>query len=225
MTSRFMPSPRSQSPSGNAPVRATPSLQPAVAASPRSQVALGNARVGEASLPPAVGAAEPPSRSQISFGNAIVRATSLPPRTEIGNKIWEREKSSSRPQKTPRHPERSEANDPLSPERSTRAQSKDLANFPSGHRSGAESLDAGPARRQEMKMPFPATTTNGETPRSFDCGSATPSGKTPAPLASAQDDGILKSARPVGSSEAAQTNLPSAGPFPSATWEQGEEVA
>ena len=89
-----------------------------------------------------------------AIGNEIASASAFP------NKIWEREDTKPRPQKTLRHPERSEANGLLSPSSLTRAQSN-LARW--------------------------------ERAR-FDCGSASVSGKTNALLASAQDDGFLKRA-------------------------------
>jgi len=91
-----------------------------------------------------------------------------------------------------RHPERSEANDLFSPSGLIRAQSKDLATFSRDVRSGMNSPHAGPARRLGKEMPFPNATCNGRTTRSFDFGSATPFGKTPVPLAFAQDDGFFK---------------------------------
>jgi len=91
-----------------------------------------------------------------------------------------------------RHPERSEANDLFFPSRLTRAQSKDLAALPFDYRSGLRSLHAGPMSRLGTEMPFSVGTPTGWTTRSFDSGSAKRIGKTPVPLACAQDDGIFK---------------------------------
>jgi hypothetical protein len=96
-----------------------------------------------------------------------------------------------------RHPERSEANDLFSPSRLNRAQSKDLAAFPSEYRSGTESLHAEPARRHRMEFVPCWAGRGGVITRSFDCGSANAFGKTPAPLAFAQDDGIFKTSAPL----------------------------
>ena len=181
------------------------------------------------------------------IGHEMASASAFP------NKIWEREdtkprsrKNLPRSQKNLRHPERSEANDFLSPSSLTRAQSKDLAHFSGNHGSGAESLQAGPARRHEMTMPFGTAARASKTTRSFDCGSVHLGRKTNTLLASAQDDGALKSAhssisplprsqvalgnaragevaRRTRGSGAARTILPSAGPFPGATCERGED--
>jgi hypothetical protein len=94
--------------------------------------------------------------------------------------------------KTPRHPERSEAKASSTRSGLTRAQSKDLAGFFCDPRSGINSLHAGSALRQRKEMPSPNATPTGWTTRSFDSGSAMPFGKTPAPLAFAQDDGFFK---------------------------------
>jgi hypothetical protein len=143
-------------------------------------------------------------RSQTPFGNARVRATPLPQAAVVAA-VYDRRRDNEarRSQKNPRHPERSEANGPLSPSSFTRAQSKDLADFASGYRSGTESFHAGPARRHGMKMPFGAVNRAGKTTRSFDRGSATLFEKTNALLASAQDDGVLN--RALSSSTRSQT--------------------
>ena len=142
-------------------------------------------------------------RSQSPSGNALGRATPSP-----------------RPNKKLRHPERSEASGLFSPCRSARAQSKDLADFPCDRRGETDLLHAGPARRHGMEL-FPRIANRaGKTTRSFDCGSANALGETNAPLAFAQDDGVLKRARAVGiGSEAGRTSV-----FPGATGERGEKA-
>jgi hypothetical protein len=94
--------------------------------------------------------------------------------------------------KKPRHPERSEANDLFPRGGLIRAQSKDPAALPFDYRSGMSSLHAVLANRPGADRPFPVGTPTGWTARSFDSGSAKPIGKTRAPLASAQDDGVFK---------------------------------
>lgn len=115
------------------------------------------------------------SRSQVVLGSGLVPATSLP-----------------RSRKKLRHPERSEAKDLLSPSGLTRAQSKDLADFPCDSRSGTELLHAGLIRPHGMEVPFRSADRTVRTARSFDSGSAKRYGQTPALLASAQDDGVLR---------------------------------
>ena len=125
---------------------------------------------------------KPSPRSQVSFGNAAtVRRTAPATFLPLSHKKL-------------RHPERSEANDLLSPRGLTRAQSKDLVDFPCDSRRGTELLHAGPPRRHGMEMPFRTADRTATSPRSFDSGSAKRPGKTPALLASAQDDGFLKHA-------------------------------
>ena len=91
-----------------------------------------------------------------------------------------------------RHPERSEAFDLLPSKSFARAQSKDLADLFIDHGSAMSARRERPASRSSGEKVFRATALIGKTPRSFDCGSAKPSGETTAPLASAQDDGALK---------------------------------
>ncbi len=120
-------------------------------------------------------------------------------------------------------PERSEANGPLFPSSLNRAQSKDLADFPCDHLSGAELLHAGLTRSHDWEMSFFAANPGARTTRSFDSGSVKLCGKTRVPLTFAQDDGGLERARAGGiGSEAARKILQSVGPFPSTTWERGK---